>query len=159
MVDSIRSIRGIGDQAVQVFERAGLFHVKQLTNFHVDARKLWLAIQNIQAACAHRFPDSYWRRLLTRCINICYKARSADATDIVPDEYMCPITLDWFEDPVVVASGYSYSRHAIEEHLSHSPYDPLTGMDISNKPMYANQTLQTVVEHYRLNYQSFKTVN
>lgn len=145
MVDSIRTIKGIGEQAVQVFERTGLFHVKQLTKFQADDRKLWAAIQSIRAESAQCFPELYWTRLMTRCINIIYRARSAQATDFVSDKYMCPITLDWFEDPVFVASGHSYSRHSIEEHLAHSPFDPLTRMDISNKPVYANRALQSAV--------------
>lgn len=159
MTDSIRIIKGIGKQAVQVFERAGFFHVKQLTNFKADDTKLWAAIQSIRSESPQCFPESYWRRLMTRCINIVYRARSAQATDFVPEEFMCPITLDWFDDPVVVASGNSYSRHSIEEHLALSPLDPLTRMDISNKPVYANHALRSAVEHYRLHYQRFRILD
>ena len=94
---------------------------------------------------------------MRRCI--IYRARSAQATDFVSDKYMCPITLDWFEDPVFVASGHSYSRHSIEGHLSRSALDPLTRMDISGKPVYANHALRAAVEHYRLHYQRFKILD
>jgi hypothetical protein len=159
MADNICLIKGIGNQAIRVFERAGYSCVKQLANFEGDDRKLWSAIQSIKHESEQCFPDSYWRRLMTRCINIIYRARSAQATDFVPDEYMCPISLDWFEDPVVVASGHSYSRYYIEEHLKVSKLDPLTRMDISNKPIYAKLALKSAVEHYRLHYQYYRIMD
>jgi hypothetical protein len=159
MVDRINKIKGIGKQAVQVFDLAGFVYIKQLANFDMDDQKLLTAIQSIKNDSEQCFPDSYWRRLMTRCMNVIYRVRSAEATDFVPDEYMCPISLHWFEDPVVVASGHSYSRNYIEEHLLVSNFDPLTRMDISDKPVYANLALKSAVEHYRLHYQRFRILD
>jgi hypothetical protein len=159
MVDKISAIKGIGKQTVEVFERAGFLYIKQLANFEGDYHKLLKAIQSIKDDSVQCFPESYWRRLMTRCINVIYRMRSAQATDFVPDEYMCPISLDWFEDPVVVASGHSYSRYYIEEHLQVSKFDPLTRMDISDKPIYSNNALKSAVEHYRSHYQRFRILD
>ena len=87
------------------------------------------------------------------------------STDIVSSQaqYMCPITLDWFHNPVVVASGISYSRDAIEEHLGRSSLCPVTRMDLTNTPLYDffffNITLRNVVEHYRLHHQRFRILS
>jgi hypothetical protein len=159
MVSRISAIKGIGKQAVEVFERAGFLYIIQLANFKGDDHKLLTAIQSIKDDSVQCFPESYWRRLMTRCINIIYRVKSTQATDFVPDEYMCPISLDWFEDPVVVASGHSYSKHSIEEHLQVSKFDPLTRIDISDKPIYSNFALKSAVEHYRLNYQRFRILD
>jgi hypothetical protein len=72
---------------------------------------------------------------------------------------MCPITLDWFLDPVVVASGYTYSRHAIEEQLELRQEDPITRMDLTGKPVYPNIAMKSAVEHYRLNYQKYNIID
>lgn len=159
MSASICTIEGIGKQVVEVFEAAGYFTIQQLKEFNADDRRLWAAVEARKARVDHAYPDPYWRRLFTRCINIIYRARSAEATDFVPDEYMCPITLDWYLDPVVTASGISYSRHAIEEHLQNSQLDPATRMDLSGNPLYANIALRHAVEHYRLHFQRFRILS
>jgi hypothetical protein len=159
MAGSIRTMRGIGKQVVDIFEDAGYMMIVQLENFNGDDRRLWTAIQAKKDAGDHAFPDSYWRRLMTRCINIIYRARSAKATDYVPAEYMCPLTLDWFEDPVVTASGHSYSRAGIEEHLEESALDPMTRKEIRGMPLYPNIALRAAVDHYRLHFQCFRILD
>ena len=160
MSASVRTIRGIGPQAVEVFESAGFVTIGQLRAFDNDDARLWDAIQRIKATkgVVEHLP-SYWKRLLTRCVNVAYRVRSAEATDFVPDEYMCPISLEWFEDPVVVASGQSYSRRWLEEHLQHSRYDPLTRIEIAGKAVYSNVALRNAVDHYRMNFQRFRILS
>ena len=161
MAASIRTIDGIGKQAIEVFEAAGFYYIHQLKNFEGEDRedredrKLWQTIEAKRAQDTFDKPASYWKRLMTRCINIIYRARSAEATPFVPHEYMCPISLDWFDDPVVTAAGLSYSRETIERHLEKSKLDPMTGVDISGRELYANVALRNAVEHYRLHHQRF----
>ncbi len=155
MAASIRTIDCIGDQAIEVFEAAGFYYVHQLKNFDGEDRKLWQAIEAKRSQDSFEKPASHWKRLMTRCINIIYRARSAEATPFVPHAYMCPITLDWFDDPVVTAAGQSYSRETIEKHLEASKLDPMTGVDISGRELYANVAMRHAVEHYRLHHQRF----
>lgn len=51
------------------------------------------------------------------------------SVSVPPHELMCPITLQLFRDPVLlVGSGYTYEREAINEWLSRgSVKDPATG--------------------------------
>ncbi len=161
MAASINTIEGIGPQAVEVFMEAGFHTIQHLVQFDAQDRRLWDAVLAIKARRSSRLtptqPDSYWRRLFTRCINIIYRARSVQATDFVPHEFMCPITLDWYEDPVVTASGVSYSRHALEEHFTTgSTFDPVTRIDLGkNAVVYDNIALRHVVEHYRMRFQRY----
>eukprot|EP00798_Chlamydomonas_sp_ICE-L_P011732 gene11732-biopygen14937 len=97
--------------------------------------------------------------LMSRCINVIYRIRSAQASDFVPSEYMCPLTLDWFIDPVVTASGHSYSRAAIEEWLTTSSADPLTRTNIGGAPIYSNVAMKNALDHYRLHYQRFRILD
>lgn len=159
MAAHISTIEGIGKQAVDVFVEAGFVTIGQLRAFDGQDRRLWEAIQKRRAAGNIDMPDSYWKILMTRCIDIIYRARSAQADPFVPAEYMCPLTLDWLRDPVVTASGHTYSRDAIEEHLARSPLDPVTRMDVSGLPLYENVAMRAAVEHYRLNYLKFSNLS
>jgi len=163
MASNISSIRGVGQQAVDVFESAGYFTIQQLYNFDGEDRRLHGGLEVIKEKMKQQGlpdrPDSYWKNLFTRCINIIYRAKSAQATDYVPVEYMCPISLDWLHDPVVAASGISYSRSKIEEHLTHASIDPVTGIDLTGTPLYPNIALRNILNHYRLNYQRFRILD
>lgn len=155
----VSTIEGIGKQAIDVFVEAGFTTIGHLRGFNGQDRQLWQAIEKRKANSAMDMPDSHWKRLMTRCINIIYRARSAQATPFIPAEYMCPITLNWFEDPVVTSSGHTYSRYAILEHLKYSRLDPVTRIDISGLPMYDNIAMRDAVDHYRLNHQKFSILS
>ena len=156
MSSSIRLIEGIGPQVVEIFEAAGFQTIGQLKCFNGQDRLLLDTINARKASTNKQFPESYWKRLFTRCINIIYRARSAEAADFVPHEYMCPLSLDWFHDPVVVATGMTFSRAEILEHLEHSSACPITRIEIRGKPMYDNLAMRAAVEHYRLKHQRFR---
>jgi hypothetical protein len=150
MSSSIRSIEGIGPQVIEIFEAAGFRTIWQLKEFAGQDDLLLESIRARKATTGRDYPNSYWKRLFTRCINIIYRVRSAEAVDFVPHEYMCPISLEWFHDPVVVASGVTYSRAEILEHLEQSSTCPVTRIDIGGKPIYDNIAMRAAVEHYRL---------
>jgi hypothetical protein len=159
MCASIWSMEGIGPAALEVFETAGLREMWQLNAFDGEDGKLNDAICKIRNArdCS-MWDDAYWRRLFTRCINIIFRARSAEATDYVPHEYMCPLSLDWYHDPVVARSGHSFSRQWIDEHLKHSQTNPMTRGAMCQDELYKNIALQQAVSSYRLNYQRYRIV-
>ncbi len=161
MSSSIRNMQGIGPQAVEAFEAAGFHTIAQLKNFDGEDRRLWSAILTLKEGRGRDFqmPMSYWRRLMTRCINIIYRARSAEATDFVPHVCMCPLSLDWYEDPVVTASGISYSRASLEEWLETSSVDPVTRVDLSGTRHFSNIALRNLVDKYRLHFQRFKLLD
>ena len=155
----VSTIEGIGKQTLDIFIEAGFTTIGQLKNFDGQDRLLWEAIERRKSVSTMDMPDSYWKRMMTRCINIIYRARSAHATPFIPVEYMCPITLDWLSDPVVTASGHTYSRDAIEEHLKYSELDPVTRMKISGLPLYDNIAMRSAVDHYRLHHQKFSILS
>ena len=156
MSASIGSMEGVGPAALEVFETAGFRHIWQLKAFDGEDAKLWDAIHKIRNAREHTRDDAYWRRLVTRCINIIFRAKSAEATDFVPDEYMCPLSLDWYHDPVVAPSGHSFSRQWIEEHLKQSSTNPLTRDTLHLEELYTNIALKQAVSSYRLHYQRYR---
>ena len=52
-----------------------------------------------------------------------------------PDHLRCPITHEMFRDPVVLQSGHTYERAAIEQHLRNDRTDPLTRARIGAAPV------------------------
>lgn len=49
-----------------------------------------------------------------------------------PHALTCPLTLDLYRDPVVISSGRTYDRGAIDEWLLHHSTDPDTGEELDN---------------------------
>ena len=45
----------------------------------------------------------------------------------VPKHFLCPITHEVFDDPVIYVDGHTYSRCAIQEWLRRSEASPMTG--------------------------------
>jgi hypothetical protein len=72
---------------------------------------------------------------------------------------MCPLSLDWYEDPVVTASGVSYSRAYLEEWLESSSADPVTRTDLAGSAHYPNVALRNLVDHYRLHFRRFRVLD
>lgn len=148
----IGSMDGVGPAAVEVFNAAGFTTIGHLREFNGDDRKLHAAIREIRSTRVH--VDSYWKRLFTRCINIIYRARSAEAADYVPHEFMCPLSLDWYCDPMVAPSGHSFSRLWIEEHLKTSSRNPIDiDQALRVEDLYVNKALAdavTVYQRYRI---------
>ena len=63
-----------------------------------------------------------------------------------PDHLLCPITHDMFRDPVMVMeSGHTYERKAIEEHLQNHGTDPLTRYRIRGAPV-TNRNARNAVQ-------------
>ncbi|CAM9103246.1 unnamed protein product, partial [Heterosigma akashiwo] len=60
----------------------------------------------------------------------------------MPDNILCPITLQVFLDPVVAADGQTYERFAIEAWLSRSARSPLHGVPLPTNLVYPNRNLK-----------------
>ena len=64
---------------------------------------------------------------------------------VEPDHLLCPITREMFRDPVMVLeSGHTYEREAIEQHLKNHRTDPLTRARIDTAPVTNMNTRNAV---------------
>jgi STIP1 family protein 1 len=90
---------------------------------------------------------------MTRCINVIYRARDARASYWMPYEYMCPISLDWYCDPVVTPDGQSFSKQELLDSLQNTPTNPVSRKPLQEGELYPNLALAAAVEHYRRNHQ------
>jgi uncharacterized Zn finger protein (UPF0148 family) len=65
-----------------------------------------------------------------------------------PDEYVCPITHELMEDPVVAQDGFSYERKAIEDWFRRSASSPKNGIHISTM-VFPNQNLKSIISTWK----------
>lgn len=72
---------------------------------------------------------------------------------------MCPLSLDWYADPVTAPSGHSFSRASIIESLQHDKRDPITREPLIESQLYPNRALRSIVHHYRLHHQRFSILD
>ena len=64
-----------------------------------------------------------------------------------PDHLLCPIMREMFRDPVMlVESGHTYEREAIERHLRGSEIDPRSNVRIGTKRVVSNWTVRNAVQ-------------
>ena len=61
----------------------------------------------------------------------------------IPDDFICPITLDLMVDPAVAADGHTYDQGAIQEWFDiGSSTSPKTGAELTATELYPNYTVR-----------------
>lgn len=68
----------------------------------------------------------------------------------IPSEYICPITQEVFEDPVLAADGYTYEREPILKWLQtgHTA-SPMTGDQLAHPGLTPNHALRSAVRQWQ----------
>ena len=72
-------------------------------------------------------------------------SNDADLSDL-PQELICPITMNLMRDPVFTCDGQTYERRAIEEWLTTHQTSPLTGAVLSSSTLTPNVTLRSYID-------------
>mgnify|MGYP006083955359 CR=1 FL=1 len=80
-------------------------------------------------------------------VNVPTSLRKIECTK-VPDNLKCPITLDFFEDPVVTCDGHSYSRWAICKWFMKSRKSPMTDLELQSTVCFPNNVLKNLVDDF-----------
>ena len=65
-----------------------------------------------------------------------------------PIEYLCPITRELMDDPVVLTDGFSYERVAIIEWVQSRMISPMTGAAVANVLM-PNTVLRVMINDWK----------
>ena len=66
-----------------------------------------------------------------------------------PEPYLCPLTGELFDLPVMTPEGNTYERHAILQHLKHHKYDPFTKAPLTEADLIRNNAVLSAVYKYR----------
>ena len=67
----------------------------------------------------------------------------------VPDGYLCPISLEVMEDPVIAADGHTYCRAAIERWLLHHSTSPKTGEPLEVTMLIPNHIMRRQIIEWK----------
>jgi U-box domain len=149
MDTTIDCIPGIGSIHLDIFHRAGFVTVRDLHTFDRDDHRLQSAINTLKQL-RPGFDNSYWRRLFTKCINAIIRVRSGVVNPFA--YFMCPISLEIMEDPVVTPTGQTYDRQYIYDWLDVNPTDPLSRQPLTKEQLYPVHSLKVAIAHYKNTY-------
>lgn len=70
--------------------------------------------------------------------------------DRLPPEFICPITGEIFQDPVMTEDGQTYERFAIAEWFKNgNNKSPLSGVHLNNTKLIPNSSLKKLIEDYQ----------
>jgi len=72
-----------------------------------------------------------------------------DLNEKVPNEFLCPITLDIMNEPMVMPDGQTYEKEAIKKALEITHVSPLTKMPMNFSDGVINYTLKSLIEKYK----------
>jgi Mg-chelatase subunit ChlD len=67
----------------------------------------------------------------------------------IPDEFLCPISYEVMEDPVILEDGHTYDRKSIEAWLVQRRTSPLTNRALSSMTLNPNYALRAAIERWR----------
>ena len=72
--------------------------------------------------------------------------KKQDLKDDPPDEYICPISLEIMEDPVIAADGYTYERVEIEAWFMKTRTSPKTNEALLHTHLVPNRNLKNLIK-------------
>ena len=73
----------------------------------------------------------------------------------VPNEYICPITLDIMQDPVVISDGHTFERTSIAAWFANNDTSPLTNVVLANKILIPNIALRNRIQDWSQGYSEY----
>lgn len=66
----------------------------------------------------------------------------------MPFGFLCPITKECMEDPVIDCNGHTFERQAIEQWFQSHNTSPVTNLPVANKQLKPNYALKTCIDLY-----------
>ncbi|CAB1098853.1 unnamed protein product [Ectocarpus sp. CCAP 1310/34] len=72
-----------------------------------------------------------------------------DEDEGVPQDFICPLTLEVMIDPVVCEDGHSYERGALEAWLRNHDTSPMSNAHLNSKMAVPNHALRNSIEAFR----------
>ncbi|KAL7237167.1 hypothetical protein ACSBR1_020274 [Camellia fascicularis] len=67
-------------------------------------------------------------------------------SSLIPNEFLCPITLEIMTDPVIVATGQTYERESIQKWLNSNHWTcPKTGQSLAHMSLAPNFALRNLI--------------
>ncbi|CAJ1399357.1 unnamed protein product [Effrenium voratum] len=94
--------------------------------------------------------NGMWQELKDLAVkkeNFCLETpmEAAPQASEVPNEFLCPISQQVMEDPVITADGHTYDRAQIERWLRDQATSPITGEQLQHKNLVPNHSLRKLI--------------
>lgn len=98
------------------------------------------------------------RYLLTECKGIAKKAQQGEEKiqstdqqymDDTSDDFICPITQEIMDDPVIAVDGHTYDRIAIEEWFTHKTVSPKTNSQLDSSALLPNHLIKRQITEWK----------
>ena len=101
------------------------------------------------------------RYLLTECKDVAKKAKKAQQEkekiqstdqqymDDTSDDFICPITQEIMDDPVIAVDGHTYDRIAIEEWFTHKRVSPKTNVQLDSIALLPNHLIKRQITEWK----------
>jgi len=70
-------------------------------------------------------------------------------TELAPNEFLCPITCELMDDPVLAHDGHSYERAAILNWFRNKRTSPITNVQLSSCEVFPNYALKSQITRFR----------
>jgi hypothetical protein len=67
----------------------------------------------------------------------------------IPQDYLCPITQEIMEDPVIASDGHTYERKAISEWLDQNEVSPMTNEALESSQLFANISMKRMIREWK----------
>ncbi|KAH7440347.1 hypothetical protein KP509_04G103500 [Ceratopteris richardii] len=68
---------------------------------------------------------------------------------MIPDDYLCPISLEIMNDPVIIATGQTYERANIQKWLEENRTCPKTSQVLAHTTLTPNFVLRSLINQWR----------
>jgi hypothetical protein len=68
----------------------------------------------------------------------------------IPNEFLCPISYELMEDPVILEDGHTYERKAIEAWLRRKQTSPLSNQFLRSPTLTPNFALRSAIERWKV---------
>lgn len=68
--------------------------------------------------------------------------------DKVPQELVCPITLELYIEPVVLADGHTFEKESIVRWFRHHETNPMTGVKVEHKQLVPNLNVRNMCRDF-----------
>ena len=62
--------------------------------------------------------------------------------------FICPLSKEIFQDPVIISDGHSYEREAIIQWFKTHSVSPLTGLPLPSRTLIPNHALKQAIHHF-----------
>lgn len=70
-------------------------------------------------------------------------------SSLIPDHYICPISLELMRDPVVCSDGITYERSHIARWLEENNTSPKTNMELESKTLIPNFAIKAGIDRLK----------